>query len=54
MQVQAVIHVGVGDNMMNQMAMFCLGERVHPLQHWSGETDQAQATRHKRLRTCFV
>ena len=49
MQTQAVVHVGTGKNMMNQMAMFCLGERAHPLRHWSGETDQAQVTRHKRL-----
>ena len=26
MQAQAVAHVGTGENMMNQMAMFCLGE----------------------------
>ena len=26
MQVQAVVHVGTGENMMNQMATFCLGE----------------------------
>ena len=37
--------------MMNQMATFCLGEGVHPLRHWSVATDQAQATRCKRLRT---
>ena len=51
MQAQAVVHVGVGENMMNQMATFCLGERAHPLPHWSGTTDQAQVTRRKRLRT---
>ena len=45
MQVQAVVHVGTGENMMNQMAMFCLGERAHPLRHWSGITDQAQVTK---------
>ena len=45
------MRVGAGKNMMNQMATFCLGERAHPLQHWSSETDQAQVTRRKRLRT---
>ena len=53
MQAQVVMHVNTGGNacrrrrnsMMNQMATFCLGERVHPLR--LGETDQAQATRHK-------
>ena len=44
MQAQAVVHVGAGKNMMNQMATFCLGERAHPLWHCSDETDQAQAT----------
>ena len=48
MQAQAVVHAGAGENMMNQMAMFCLGERAHPLRHWSGTGDQAQATRHKQ------
>ena len=52
MLTQAVMPVGEGENMMNQMATFCLGERAHPLQ--PGETDQVQATRRKRLRTCFV
>ena len=33
MQAQVVVHEGAGGNMMNQMAMFCLGERVHPLWH---------------------
>ena len=33
MQVQVVVHAGTGGNMMNQMATFYLGERVHPLQH---------------------
>ena len=41
---QVVVHAGAGGNMMNQMAMFCLGERVHPLRHWSGASDQVQAT----------
>ena len=54
MQAQAVVHVGAGKNMMNQMATFCLGERVHPLRHWSGATDQVQVTRCKRLRTFVV
>ena len=45
MQVQAVVHAGAGENMMNQMATFCLGERAHPL-HGIG---QAQVTRRKRL-----
>ena len=53
MQAQVVVPVGAGKNMMNQMATFCLGERAHPLRHWSGATDQAQLTRHKRLRTCL-
>ena len=44
MQAQVVVHAGTGENMMNQMATFCLGERVHPLRHWSGAGDQAQAT----------
>ena len=53
MQVQAVVHAGAGENMMNQMATFCLGERAHPLRHWSGRKgpgarDQVQATRHKQ------
>ena len=43
MQAQVVMHVGAGENMMNQMATFCLGERAYPLQ--PGETDQAQATK---------
>ena len=43
MQVQAVMHVGTGENMMNQMATFYLGKRAHPLQ--PGETDQVQATK---------
>ena len=43
MSTQVVVHVGKGENMMNQMATFCLGERAHPLQ--PGETDQAQATK---------
>ena len=47
MQAQAVVHVGAGENMMNQMAMFCLGERAHPLWHWSDTTDQVQVTRRK-------
>ena len=47
MQVQAVVHAGAGKNMMNQMATFCLGERAHPLRHWSGAGDQAQPTRRK-------
>ena len=51
MQVQAVVHAGTGENMMNQMATFCLGERVHPLRHWPGTGDQVQATRHKWLWT---
>ena len=42
MQAQAVVHAG--KNMMNQMAMFCLG-RGRTL---SG-IGQAQATRRKRL-----
>ena len=52
MSMQAVVHVGEGESMMNPMAMFCLGERAHPLQ--PGETDQVQVPRRKRLRTCFV
>ena len=51
LQVQAVVHAGTGENMMNQMAMFCLGERAHPLRHWTGTGDQVQATRRKRLWT---
>ena len=47
-QVQAVVHAGAGGNMMNQMATFCLGERAHPLWHWSGASNQAQVTRCKR------
>ena len=43
MQAQAVAHVGTGENMMNQMATFCLGEST-----LSG-IGQAQVTRHKRL-----
>ena len=54
MQTQAVVHLGAGENMMNQMATFCLGERAHPLRHWSGKTNQAKPTRRKRLGTCFV
>ena len=46
MQAQVVVHVGASKNMMNQMATFCLGERVHPLQH-----GQAKPTRCKRLGT---
>ena len=42
MQVQVVVHAGAGGNMMNQMAMFCLGERCT----LSG-ISQAQATRCK-------
>ena len=45
MSTQVVTPAGKGESMMNQMATFCLGERAHPLQ--PGETDQAQATRHK-------
>ena len=52
MSTQAVMSVGGGESMINQMATFCLGERAHPLQ--PDETDQVQATRRKRLRTCFV
>ena len=44
MQAQVVVHVGTGENMMNQMATFCLGERAHPL--WHG---QAKPTRCKQL-----
>ena len=44
MQAQAVVHVGASENMMNQMATFCLGERAHPLRH-----GQAKPTRRKRL-----
>ena len=47
-----VMPAGEGEGMMNHMATFCLGERAHPLQ--LGKTNQAQVTRHKRLRTCFV
>ena len=43
MQAQAVAHVGAGENMMNQMATFCLGEGT-----LSG-IGQAQPTRCKRL-----
>ena len=49
MQVQAVVHEGAGENMMNQMATFCLGERAHPLRHRLGAGDQAQAARRKGL-----
>ena len=56
MQAQAVVHAGGNacrrNSMLNQMAMFCLGERAHPLR--LGETDQVQATRRKRLIICFV
>ena len=48
MQAQAVVHAGTGGNMMNQIATFCLGERAHPLRHWSGASDQVQATRRKQ------
>ena len=44
MQALAIVHVGAGENMMNQMATFCLGERAHPLRH-----GQAKSTRRKRL-----
>ena len=44
MQALAIVHVGAGENMMNRMAMFCLGERAHP--PWHG---QAKSTRHKQL-----
>ena len=37
--------------MINQMATFCLGERAHPLRHWTVAGDQAQVTRRKRLWT---
>ena len=47
MQVQVVVHAGAGENLMNKMATFCLGERAHPLQHWTGTGDQAQVTRCK-------
>ena len=48
MQAQVVVHVGAGENMMNQMATFCLGEST-----LSG-IGKAQPTRRKRLRTRFV
>ena len=41
MQAQAVVHAGAGENMMNQMAMFCLG-------HTLSGIGQVQATRCKR------
>ena len=43
MQAQAVAHVGAGENMMDQMAMFCVGEST-----LSG-IGQVQPTRRKRL-----
>ena len=48
MQAQVVVHAGAGGNMMKEMATFCLGERVHPLRHWSGTGNQAQVTRCKQ------
>ena len=54
MQVQAVVHAGAGENMMNQMANILSRGEGAPSpaldrHRRPGASDQAQVTRHKRL-----
>ena len=55
------MHAGAGDSACRRRRehdepdgnVLSRGEGA-PSPAWSGETDQAQATRHKRLRTCLI